>query len=738
MKATNIKISRHRVVILFFVLFPVSVFAQFNLEKKADQYFEDFAYSKAAEIYEKLYQDGNNSPKLIQRLAYSYDKMLTYPKALSYFEKLVLLDNHRPEDYYEYAQLLRITGKIEESKKWLEKYIVTSPGDQRAKKQLESINSLLEIKGNLQNITVQNMEGNSPFTDMGATFYKDQLVYSSARDSFSMVRNKFVWNSQPFLDLYITESGKTEISKSDKQFSSSLNSRLHEGPICFTNDFNTIYFTRNNFLNGKLGRTSEGVNNLKIFIADFDGKEWKNLRDLPFNSNNYSVGHPMLSPDNKTLYFVSDMPGGFGETDIYKSVWTGSSWGKPLNLGESINTKWKEMFPFVDKDGILYFASNGQPGLGGLDIFAAKDDGSGNYVVVNLGNSINSQYDDFSLVVNNETLTGYFSSNRPGGKGADDIYSVRINKIDLKVVAFDNQSKLPVPEAKVALLDSNGKILESKTADKNGTVDFSVNPSEKYQLLAENRNYISEKKDVSISGSLFDFVKEENIFLKQEVPYLTIEVIDKESGLIIPNALVDITQGKYNESELEDNNGIIKMKLMESTDYTFNTTAEEYFDKTTTYTTKGKPAGEYSLTIEMEKLSVGKQFVLEDLFYDLNKYNIRPDAAVVLDKLAKILVDNPNIRIEIGSHTDSRGTSDANMKLSQNRSESVVAYLVGKGIAKNRLVAKGYGESQLVNKCADGVPCTEEEHQANRRTVIEILNPEIRRVKRGTKNVYYF
>ena len=140
----------------------------------------------------------------------------------------------------------------------------------------------------------------------------------------------------------------------------------------------------------------------------------------------------------------------------------------------------------------------------------------------------------------------------------------------------------------------------------------------------------------------------------------------------------------------------------------------------------------------MEKLSIGKQFVLEDLFYDLNKYNIRPDAAVVLDKLAKILVDNPNIRVEIGSHTDSRGASDANMKLSQNRSESVVAYLIGKGITKSRLVAKGYGESQLVNKCADGVPCTEVEHQANRRTVIEILNPEIRRVKRGTKNVYYF
>jgi outer membrane protein OmpA-like peptidoglycan-associated protein len=722
----------------FSVLFPVSIFAQFNQEKKADQLYESFAYSKAAEIYEKLYQEGNTSPNIVQRLAYSFDKMLDYKKALVYYSKLVQLEEHKAEDFYEYAQLLRIAGQFEDSKKWLEKYIISFPGDQRAKNQLENISKLLNRKSALENITISNLDGNTKFTDMCPTYYKDQIVYSSAKDSFSMVRNTFQWNGQPFLDLYKTEQGQISTNKKDKPFSSSLNSRFHEGPVCFTSDFNTIYFTRNNFVDGKINRTSEGINNLKIFISDFDGKEWKNIRSFPYNSDSYSVGHPALSPDNKTLYFVSDMPGGLGETDIYKSVWTGGSWGKPLNLGESINTRGKEMFTYVDKDGILYFASNGHPGSGGLDIFAAREEENGNYLVVNLGTSINSQYDDFGLVFNPDSLSGYFSSNRPGGRGADDNYYFKVNKIDLKVISHDDHTKALLPGSKIALVGSDGKVVDSKVADKEGSVEFSVDPREKYQLQAENATYIPQKKDVLIHGAMFDFMQNEDIFLKQAYPYLTIEVIDKESGLIIPNALVDISEGKYDEAELEDNNGIVKMKMNASTDYTFYVSADEFFDKTVKFSSVDKAPGEYSLTVELEKLSTGKQFVLDDLYYDLNKYNIRPDAAIVLDKLAKILVDNPEVRIEIGSHTDSRGSAESNMVLSQNRSESVMAYLIGKGIAKSRLVAKGYGETQLINKCADGVDCPEVDHQANRRTVIEILNQDIRRVKRGSKNVYYF
>lgn len=725
-------------VILFnaFVLIPRIADAQSIKEKKADKYYESFAYSKAVEIYQDLFASDSNNPKYIQRIAYCYNKMLKYRQALIFYSRLVQLDIAQPTDYYEFAQLLHTDGRDAEAKTWLEKYMIKSPGDQRAIKQLDNINKG-GSKASIDNVTVKNLAGNTRFTDMCATYYKDQLVYSSAKDSFSMVKNVYDWDNQPFLDMYVTKPGAGPADKDSRSMFASVNTRFHEGAASFTSDWNTMYFTRNNYLNGRLMTTPDGTNNLKVFVADFNGKEWKNLRSLPFNSDKYSVGHPALSPDNKTLYFISDMPGGYGSTDIYKCEWNNGSWGNPVNLGETINTSGKEMFPYVDKEGILYFSSDGHPGQGGLDVFAAKEEKPGVYKVVNVVSPINSAFDDFGLVINNDSLTGYFTSNRTGGKGLDDIYSYIINKIDLRVLVYDDLTKQILPGSKVSL-KSEGSIIDTQIADKTGAVMFSVKPRSKYQLVAENTIYTPQTKDIQVKGSLFDFVQQEDIYLKQAAPYLTIEVIDKESGLIIPNALVDVAEGKYNESELEDNNGIIKMKLMEETDYTFNATAEEYFDKSAKFSTKGKQAGEYTLTIEMEKLSAGKQFVLEDLFYDLNKYNIRPDAAIVLDKLAKILTDNPSVRIEIGSHTDSRATAEYNLKLSQNRSESVVAYLISKGIDKSRLVAKGYGESQLVNKCADGVPCTEEEHQANRRTVIEILNPEIRRVKRGTKNVYYF
>lgn len=726
------------VLLLLFILLSGISKAQTAIDKKADEFYNNFAYSKAAEAYEKLYRDDSKNANYIQRLAYSYNKMLNYEKAAHYYALLVQSDIKQPQDLYDYAQLLRIAGKVEDSKTWLEKYIVLAPGDQRAIRQLEGINQLLSIKTNMQNITFENLPGNTRFIDMCPAYFEDRLVYSSAKDSFSMVRNNFEWNNQPFLDMYITKAGSLEIKKNDNKLSAALNSRFHEGPVCFTSDFKTIYFTRNSVIDGKVKKTSEGVNNLKIFIADYNGRDYTNIRGLAFNSNNYSVGHPALSPDNKTLYFVSDMPGGLGETDIYKSVFENGKWGKPVNLGESINTKGKEMFPFVDSNGFLYFSSNGMPGIGGLDVFAAKQDETGNYLVINVGVPLNSDHDDFGYVVKADSLTGYITSNRPGGKGEDDIYSFKVNKIDLQVTCIDDQTKEVMPGSKIVLMGIDGRVLDSKVADSKGIGNFVVSPGDRYQLLAENNSYLSETREIQAKGSAFGFRHEETVFLKRGFPYLTIEVIDKETGLIIPNAIVDISEGKYDENELEDNNGVIRMKMNENTDYTFYATSEEYFENTVKFSSVGKPAGDYSLTIELEKIAAGKQFTLDDLYYDLNKYNIRPDAALVLDKLLKILVDNPDIRIEIGSHTDSRGSAEANMILSQNRSESVVNYLVGKGIARNRLVPKGYGETQLINHCADGVECPEVDHQANRRTVIEILNQDIRRVKRGSKNIYYF
>ncbi|HAH25889.1 MAG TPA: hypothetical protein DCL77_19380 [Prolixibacteraceae bacterium] len=719
-------------IILISLLSPGIASAQSILERRANAWYENLSFSRAASTYESLYRRDPQNGMYIKRLAYCYDKMLNYKKALLYYSYLVQIDERSLSDYYTYAQLLRIDGNSDESKKWLEKYIQLAPDDKRAINQYKKLTELISIKNQMKEIEIKEVEGNTRFTDMCPAFYNKRIVYSSAKDSFSMIRNEFKWNGQPFLKLYETDINPKSNFKASSSFSKKLNSRVHEGPVCFTSDFKTIYFTRNSTTRLNNKKSPNRVNNLKIFISRYDGKDWSEPESFPYNSNIYSIGHPALSPDNMTLYFISDMQGGYGGTDLYKSQMVNGQWSKPENLGATINTEGREMFPFVDKEGILYFSSDGRPGMGGLDIYAAQSNRNGQYVIEPFNSPLNSTYDDFGLILNNDSLSGYFTSNRPGGMGDDDVYSFRVSRIDLQVTTRAENNNKILPDTKVYLKTENGEIISSAISDKDGLADFFVNPGQHYQLFADNGTSVSPLKLDSIPRQPFGLVQKEQIFLRQDFPFLTMQVIDKETGLIIPLAILDISEGKYDLSAIDDAHGIIRMKMNNSTDYTFNITAEGYFPKSVKYSTVGKDADEYTLTIAMQKLSSGKQFTLENLYYDLNKSDIRPDAALVLNDLAEMLHENPEVRIEINSHTDSRASADYNMKLSQRRSESVVEYLIGKGIVPDRLVAKGFGETQLINKCADGIDCPEEIHQANRRTVIEILNTD-----RVNKNVYY-
>lgn len=712
--------------------------AQKNQEKKAFEAFSNFEYSKAIELYRALEMSKPGNADYIGHLARAYYQLRNYQKALDYYSQLIQKADYSDEDLYRFVQLLRISGNDTDAKIWLERYLIRVPGDMTARRQLDNLKLLPELRSERKTIDIVNLPVNTRFPDICPVFFSDRIVYASAKDSFSLVRNNFAWNNQPFLDLFEIEAGPQPDLNTDKRLSGAVNSRVHEGPVTFTGDFSTMYFTRNNFRKGKLGRTPSGVANLKIYLADFSGKEWTNIRGFPYNSNDYSVGHAALSPDQQTLYFISDMPGGYGETDLYKSEWQNGSWGKPVNLGGDVNTGGKEMFPYVDKSGVLYFASDGLPGLGGLDIFAAKEESNGRYTVGNLGAPLNSAFDDFGYVVNTDSLNGYFSSNRPGGKGDDDNYFFAVKAIDLKVSAFDDQTRAPLAEVVITLKNSGGDVIRSAVSDSAGKAGFRLVPGASYVVEVEKKPYVAETKELVFQEIPPDFETGEDFYLKQAASYLTLEVLDKETGLTIANALVDVSQGKYNESELEDDKGVIHMKVYTENEYTFLVTAEEYFDQTVKFSTIGKPPGNYSLAVELDKIESGKQFVLEDLHYELNKWDISSESAVALDKLARILTDNPQVRIEIGSHTDSRGSAVYNLKLSQNRSEAVKNYLVSKGISPDRLVAKGYGESQLINECPDGVDCPEEEQAANRRTVIEILNSDIQKIKRGTKDIYYF
>lgn len=710
--------------ILLMALWPASLPAQSWIEKRADMLYENLSYSKAANAYESLYQRHPQNGKYIQRLAYCYEKMLNYKKALLYYSYLVQTDQCTLSDYYEYSQLLRIDGDMEASRVWLDKYLQLAPDDKRAISQYNQLNDLISIRDKIKNIEIREVKGNTYFSDMCPAFYNDQLVFSSARDSFSMVKNEFKWSGQPFLRLFETAADPQADFTHTSHFSKKLDTRVHEGPVCFSSDYKTIYFTRNS-TSGAVNKKSPGrINNLKIFISTFNGKAWSEPVDFPYNSNLYSVGHPALSSDNKTLYFISDMQGGFGATDIYKSELVNGQWLKPENLGPTINTEGKEMFPSIDKEGTLYFSSDGRPGLGCLDIYAARTDDQGKYMIAYFGSPLNSRYDDFGFIANLESSSGYFTSNRPGGAGDDDIYSFKVNGIELLVTSKMERDGKIMPNTKIYLKGADGQIITSATTGQDGLAEFSIKPGQQYQIYAENAGYGSETMPVVISRPLFGLEHKAELLLRHTSPFLTLKVIDHESGEIIPLAIVDVLEGEYDESSLDNGNGIVRMKLNNSTDYVFNVTAEGYIPNPIKYSSVDKEPGDYSLTVEMDKLSKGKLFTLKNLYYDLNKADIRPDAALVLDEMVRMLHENPDVHLAIGSHTDSRADADYNYNLSLRRSESVVAYLIGKGISSDRLVAKGFGESQLINKCADGVNCPEQEHQANRRTVLEVLDKD--------------
>lgn len=478
------------------------------------------------------------------------------------------------------------------------------------------------------------------------------MFFTTARDMGNFAKRKDPWTGEGFTNLYKSTIDSDGVLTNVRRAFKNLSTKFHEATPAFTKDGKTVYFTRNNYNNGKRGMNASETTLLKIYKAILKDDKWIDPVALPFNSDNYSVAHPALSYDEKTLYFASNMPGTFGKSDIFKvSINDDGTYGTPENLGKGLNTEGKETFPFITKKNELYFASNGHPGLGGLDIFVSKAKQDGSFKdVLNVGEPLNSPNDDFGLLMDTNSKRGYVTSNREGGIGSDDIYKFKETKpIEYPCEQFlggtvsDADTHEFISDAKVSLFDSSYKLLKSATTNYKGEFDFGeVDCNAKYYIKTEKETYNTDEIPVTIS--------------------------DKSGNTIVP------------------------------------------------------------ITIEktLKKVTVGddiaKVFGIKIIYFDLNKYNIRPDAAMELSKILDVMVQNLTLRIDIRSHTDSRNTAAYNMKLSERRASSTKEWLVENGIDKSRLSAKGYGETQLVNKCSDGVDCTEEEHQANRRSEFVIVS----------------
>lgn len=625
------------------------LFAQPEKElEKANEMYKNFSYVDAIKIYERIAQKGFVNQEMLQSLGNAYYYNAEYKKALPWYEQLFQEGKYKvkPEYYYRYAQTLKSVGDYTQADKMMAKFVeLTNANDTRAALFEENKDYQTVIKNNSGRFQLNNASINTENSEYGTALYGDKIVFAGATDARKAKRGVSQWTGESFYDLYEAEHFDQKLG-SRKPFSSSINTQFNESTPVFTKDGNTMYFTRNNYVNRKLGSDIENTILLKILRATKDKNgNWGDIVEVPFNSDQYNVAHPALSPDEKYLYFASDMPGSFGNSDIFRVEILGDNqYGTPENLGNIINTAGRESFPYISKDNVLYYSSDGIPGLGGLDIFAVKFNADGSTSKpVNIGMPGNSADDDFCFVFNSDSKIGFLTSNRPGGKGKDDIYSFHEDKPllfscqkNIKGIVKDAKTKAIIANAKVILSDKVMKEVSTDQSKTDGTFTFEkVNCNDShYYLRGEKEKYETAEVNVTVG--------------KDEVVY----------EILLNPREVAIKKG----------------------------------------------------------MDLAKVFEIKEIKFDYNKADIRPDAAVELTKIVEVMREYPKMKIDIRSHTDSRGADSYNLKLSDRRAKATLEWIVKQGIDRKRLKAKGYGETRLVNGCSNGVPCTEEEHQENRRS----------------------
>jgi outer membrane protein OmpA-like peptidoglycan-associated protein len=600
---------------------------------------------------------------------------------------------------------------------------------------------------------------NSRQSDFSPMYHEGGLVFVSARDEGGIIKRVFMQNETPFLDLFqfpdttllipkekelqsrtasLSSYGESddprEIEAFEKEakdlpkteeFSRTLNTKYHEGPVSFFSDHQKLIFTRNSYNKGLSHKSKDGLIMLKLYESTFDGKKWGDVKPLPFNSDDYSCGHPAITADDSRMYFVSDMKGGYGGTDIYKVDYIDGEWSAPMNLGKEINTEGNEMFPYVDASDDLYFASDGHAGLGGLDIFFVDlENGIPTEEPQNLGHPINSSRDDFGLITDANRGSGFFSSNRRRGYSDDNIYHFTRKCRELRVLVYDAKTKKPIVNADVRLV-KNGVNQNLLISDEEGAVQVCMETMTNFEFQATKSGYQKNSVSYGTMSTSQRNKTEIKVYLEQtKSPIISGTVVSEVNGKPLSGATVTLRNERDGSEE--------KLTTGEDGHYVFQpekdgkysvsvlkeryATNSEYLGKVK----KNRDESTYQRNIGM--IGEGDIFKIDNIYYDLDKYAIRSDAAQELsNKLLPVLQKYLDIQIEIGSHTDSRATDSYNLRLSQQRASAVVDYLIRNGIDRNRLIARGYGENEIINECLNGVSCNEYKHQENRRTEFKVL-----------------
>jgi outer membrane protein OmpA-like peptidoglycan-associated protein len=728
---------------------------------RANLLFGKTYYSAAIPLYEKV-STKIQTEEVIQNLADCYYFTNDYDRAQELYSLLIQSKGKElNEDYYfRYAQTLKAKGKYSEANEVMRKFYLASNNNTAIEKLDRDIKTLKNVSTIGQRFDIQNLAINTTNSEFGTVVFGDNLVFAAVKKKPNVFDKTYKWNNESYLNLVSIPLKNANANDSIvSYFSKDLKSPMHESNAVFTKDGKFMYFTRNNSNNGRRGKNTDKISNIQIFRAEFVKNKWTNIVALPFNSPDYSVEHPALSLDEKTLYFASDMPGTLGAFDIFSVSIAGSIYGKPMNLGEKINTPKREQFPFVSKDNKLYFSSNGHEGYGALDIFVSDIQDNSYSKASNAGLPVNSGYDDFAYYIDSETKEGYFSSDRPGGKGKDDIYSLKETKEllieDCKQyiagIITDVDSHLALENAIVILKNSTNQELEKTTTTADGKFSFTIACESNYLLLATKENYTENSKSFHISGernksndgsmeirSMEIIKKEEQVALEKKIAadliiaqqlkaaeLVALEQKKKSDAIAIQEKKIADT----NALKLKKKDDAIALEAKRLAD--IEATQQLKKDKIAA-DKKNKEIAETKKKEKMAAIVAAEKDVVKDkdrliiktdpIYFDYNMWYIRKESKKILNRVVELMNKYPEMVVEIGSHTDNRGNAKFNADLSQKRADATRNYILEQGIPKNRILAKGYGESVPIVKCIPENSCDEEQHELNRRSEFVIKN----------------
>ena len=740
------------VSILVGITFTVGAFSQTSKLKKADDFYVKVAYAEALLLYTDQLGSTVDGPQMKAKLANCYYQIGETFKAEELYSKMITTNTATSLDIYNYAQSLKENGKYTESDKWMTTFYLKEAEDSRGKQLFDNKVYVQQIESQGEYFSIKHLKVNTANTDFGGyPMGKGTVCFISNRQK-NVIQRFHAWNDKPFLDIYqATVNSTNEFEDVDLQ-SRKVNKKFHEGPLCFSTDAKTVYYTRNNMSGGKDRRNDDGIQCLKMYVAEIDDEgRWINEKEVEVNSKDYSTGHPTLSPDGKTLYFVSNMPGGFGGADIYKvEINEDGTYGKPENLGEKVNTEGQEMFPWMNNEGVLFFSSDGHLGLGGLDVYAMlpRLDGTLNKLM-NLGKPINSSKDDFAMIMNIDNTTGYVSSNRADGIGDDDIYSFTLLKplqinLSIKGAVIDVRSNQIILGATVNLLNEHGNVLATAITNDKGEYEFVGESGIDYTIEVIKDDYFDynimfSTKNLNAGVELIEkdvpLVKDPGLMLytlivdtksKEPIDGVSVKITDNLTGAVFADFITEESEGHLKGLEGKKIDDLLSFKIEIS--------KEGFFSKLLTFNYKIVTPGvinvheliEGGLSMDAVVTNLTNLIEINPINFDLNKAVIRPDAKKELDKIVMIMNEYPKMEVELGSYTDCRASKAYNRKLSDRRARASAAYIKSKITNPERIYGKGYGESRSLNGCeceGDVKPdCSEEEHEMNRRTEFKVIS----------------